>query len=63
MERRIAAGTDPVVRERLEARPPEEHRTIVAAKVFAYQGMIARARMEIEWAEQGLALLDTLARP
>jgi DNA-binding PadR family transcriptional regulator len=63
MERRIASGNDPVVRERLEARPPEEHRTIVAAKVFAYQGMIARAKMEIEWAKQGLALLDTLAQP
>jgi PadR family transcriptional regulator AphA len=61
MERRIADGTDPVVLERLDARPPAEHRTIVAAKVFAYQGMIARAKMEIEWAEQGLALLDTLA--
>jgi DNA-binding PadR family transcriptional regulator len=63
MARRIADGTDPVVRERLEARPPEEHRTIVAAKVFAYQGLIARAKMEIEWAKQGLALLDTLAQP
>ena len=63
MEQRIADGIDPVVNERLAARPAAEHRTIVAAKVFAYQGMIARARMEIEWAEQGLALLDTLARP
>jgi DNA-binding PadR family transcriptional regulator len=60
VQRQIAGGTDPVVNERLEAMPPEQHRTIVAAKVFAYQGMIARAKMEIEWAEQGLALLDTL---
>jgi len=63
VERRIAAGDDPVVRERLEAMPADQHRTIVAAKVFAYQGMIARAKMEIDWAEQGLALLDTLAQP
>jgi DNA-binding PadR family transcriptional regulator len=62
MERRIADGSDPVVKERLAAMPPEQHRTIVAAKVFAYQGMIARAKMEIEWAKQGLALLETLAR-
>jgi PadR family transcriptional regulator, regulatory protein AphA len=63
MQQRIADGIDPVVNERLEARPPAEHRTIVAAKVFAYQGMISRAKMEIEWAKQGLALLDTLAEP
>jgi PadR family transcriptional regulator AphA len=60
MAQRIGDGTDPVVGERLAARPESEHRTIVAAKVFAYQGMIARARMEIEWAMQGLALLDEL---
>jgi PadR family transcriptional regulator, regulatory protein AphA len=63
MARRIDDGTDPVVAERLESRPESEHRMIVAAKVFAYQGMIARARMEIEWAKQGLALLDSLAQP
>jgi len=63
MEQRIADGIDPVVNERLEARPAAEHRTIVAAKVFAYQGMISRAKMEIEWAKQGLALLDNLAEP
>lgn len=59
-ERQIAGGTDPVVNERLAARPEPEHRMIVAAKVFAYQGMAARARMEIEWARSGLALLDEL---
>jgi DNA-binding PadR family transcriptional regulator len=63
IERGIVDGTDPVVRERLEAMPPQEHRTIVAAKVLAYRGMIARAKMEIEWAKQGLALLDTLSHP
>jgi len=49
-----------VVGERLKSRPETEHRTIVAAKVFAYQGMIARAKMEIEWARNGLRLLDEL---
>jgi DNA-binding PadR family transcriptional regulator len=63
IERGIAAGVDPVVNERLAARPPAEHRAIVAAKLFAYQGMISRAKMEIEWAQRGLALLDTLATP
>ncbi len=59
-EREIAGGVDAVVAERLAARPVEEHRAIVAAKVFAYQGMIARAKMEIEWARRGLVLLDEL---
>jgi PadR family transcriptional regulator AphA len=60
-EREIAGGVDAVVNERLAARPESEHRAIVAAKVFAYQGMIARAKMEIEWARRGLVLLDELA--
>ncbi|HTW12990.1 MAG TPA: helix-turn-helix transcriptional regulator [Solirubrobacteraceae bacterium] len=60
MAQSIEQGTDPVVGERLKSRPETEHRTIVAAKVFAYQGMIARAKMEIEWARNGLRLLDEL---
>ncbi len=60
MQQRISSGSDPVVDERLAARPAHEHRLIVAAKVFAYEGMAARARMEIEWARRGLTLLDEL---
>jgi PadR family transcriptional regulator AphA len=49
--------TDPILRERLDRRPAAEHDAIVAAKVFAYEGLTARARMEIEWARRGLELL------
>jgi PadR family transcriptional regulator AphA len=49
-----------LLQQRLAAMPPEEHDRIVAAKVFAYEGLIARARMEIEWARLGEDLLDRL---
>ncbi|MCX5191725.1 hypothetical protein [Streptomyces sp. NBC_00268] len=29
-------------------------------KAFAYRGLIARARAEVEWAREGLRLLDRL---
>ena len=57
MAREIRTGTDPVVGERLRTRPGDEHELAVAAKVFAYEGMIARARLEIDWAQRGLKLL------
>jgi len=60
MKQKISDGTDPVVGERLESRPESEHRMIVASKVFAYEGMIARAKMEVEWAKAGLRMLDEL---
>jgi hypothetical protein len=51
-----------VLAERLAVSPPEQHDLIVAAKVLAYRGLIARAKMEIDWARQGLELLDGLQR-
>lgn len=60
MAHRLRARTDPVLAQRLARRPVEEHETIVAAKVFAYEGLMARATMEIEWARRGLELLDRL---
>ncbi len=56
----IGTGVDPVVNQRLENRPPEEHELAVAAKVFAYEGLIARAQFEVAWARRGLELLDRL---
>ena len=32
----------------------------MAAKVFAYEGLIGRAQFEIAWARRGLELLDRL---
>ena len=58
MAAKIESGNDPVVAERLASQPAEAHPMIVASKVFAYRGMAARARMEIEWAQEGLRLLE-----
>lgn len=63
MAQSLRDRTDPILRERLAVRPPEEHEAIVAAKVFAYEGLIARARMEIDWARRGLELLRTTNWP
>jgi DNA-binding PadR family transcriptional regulator len=54
-------GSDPTVATRLASHPPEQHEQIVAFKVFAYEGLIARAHMEIEWARSGLRLLERLS--
>lgn len=52
----------PLLKRRLETRPPSEHEAISAFKRFAFNGEISRARMEITWAEEGLRLLDDLER-
>lgn len=61
--RALRDRTDPILLERLAVRPPEEHEAIVASKVLAYDGLIARARMEIDWAQSGLQLLDATPWP
>jgi DNA-binding PadR family transcriptional regulator len=63
MAEALRARTDPILRERLAVRPADEHEAIVATKVFAYEGLIARARMEIDWARGGLELLRTTNWP
>ncbi len=42
--------------QRASAREPT-----IAFKHFAYEGLVARARAEIEWADAGLALVERLA--
>jgi PadR family transcriptional regulator AphA len=63
MARALRDRTDPILLERLAVRPEEEHNAIVASKVLAYEGLIARARMEIEWARSGLAMLERTPWP
>ena len=50
----------PLVRQRLEIFDAADHERIVAFKVFAYEGLVARAEQEIAWAERGLRLLEEL---
>ncbi|MGP3937773.1 PadR family transcriptional regulator [Nonomuraea sp. KM88] len=51
-----------LLRQRLAQRPDAEHEGIVAFRRFAFRGEAAKARMEIAWGEEGLALLDELER-
>lgn len=58
----IEARHVPLLRHRLEKRPPEEHEAIIAFKSLAFRGEISRTRSEIEWAREGLELIDQLER-
>ena len=44
----------------LSRQPIEEHDNIVKLKIHALEGLIARARAEIGWARNGLALCDEI---
>ena len=49
-----------LLHKRLLKRDPKEHHEIIEFKVFTFEGQIARARTEIEWAKTGLRLIDKL---
>jgi DNA-binding PadR family transcriptional regulator len=49
-----------LLQERLARRPEDEHEAIIAFRKLAFKGQVARARAEIQWAKEGLALLDEL---
>lgn len=51
-----------LLRERLAQRPEEEHEAIIEFRKFAFRGQIAVARAEVQWAKEGLALLDKLEK-
>ncbi|WP_448006193.1 PadR family transcriptional regulator [Agromyces bauzanensis] len=59
--RRIDAIDNPMLIRRLAAAPAEAHERTIAFKRFAYEGLVERARGEIEWAKRGLELVDDLA--
>ncbi|WP_413248996.1 PadR family transcriptional regulator [Sinomonas flava] len=62
MIRTLRDHTNPTLARRLEGQPEDEWQRIVEYKVFAYEGLIERARAEVAWAERGLALVDRLER-
>jgi PadR family transcriptional regulator AphA len=49
-----------LLRRRLAIEPEHTHDAIVAYKVHVYRGLVERARVEVEWAREGLALVDRL---
>jgi PadR family transcriptional regulator, regulatory protein AphA len=56
----IAHLSNPMLVRRLEVTPEEDREATVAFKRFAYEGLAERARLEIAWAQRGLALVDRL---
>lgn len=62
MIRTLRDHSNPTLAKRLEGKSDEEAERITAYKVFAYEGMIARAEAEIAWAEKGLGLVQELER-
>ena len=56
----IDARDNPMLARRLEVTPEAEQERTVAYKRFAYEGLVERARIEIEWARRGLGLVDRL---
>lgn len=44
----------------LTRQPVEEHENIIELKIHALEGLISRARAEITWARNGLALCDQI---
>lgn len=61
--RRIDAVENPMLVRRLAVTAPEDRARTIAYKRFAYEGLVERARIEIEWAERGLALVEQLDHP
>lgn len=60
--RRIDALGNPMLVRRLAVTPEADRERTIAYKRFAYEGLVERARIEIEWAHRGLALVDRLER-
>lgn len=60
---RIDARENPMLVRRLAATADSEHARTIAFKRFTYEGLVDRARGEIEWARRGLALVDSLEAP
>jgi hypothetical protein len=52
----LGSRDEPQLAERLAGLPRSQHDAVVAAKVYAYEGLVDRANMEIAWAQRGLGL-------
>ncbi|KAA9108348.1 PadR family transcriptional regulator [Microbacterium rhizomatis] len=60
---RIDARDNPMLVRRLAVTPEADRERTIAFKRFAYEGLVERARIEIEWARRGLSLVDRLDGP
>jgi PadR family transcriptional regulator, regulatory protein AphA len=60
MVEELRSGTNVMLRKRLEVTPEADRRRTTQFKIFTYEGLIARAETEIDWAQRGLELIDLL---
>jgi len=58
----VRERTTDLMRLRLAQTRPEAHDAVAAYKVHMYEGLIARAEVEMDWAARGLELVDQLER-
>lgn len=58
--RNIVEMTNPTLVRRLSVTAPDDRERTIEYKRFAYEGLVRRARVEIEWAQQGLDLVNRL---
>jgi PadR family transcriptional regulator AphA len=56
----LRARDTALIKRRLDRAEPHAHRAIVAFKLHAYRNLIDRARLEVSWADEGLALVDAM---
>ena len=59
----LRAGTNEMLNKRLAVTPEADRRRTIEYKIFTYEGLIARADTEIDWAKRGLKLIDSLSGP
>ncbi|WP_308817202.1 PadR family transcriptional regulator [Pseudonocardia alni] len=58
----IAKRDVALLRDRLANVPADQQDAVIEFKKFAYSGLVRRTRGEVEWAQEGLELLERLAR-
>jgi DNA-binding PadR family transcriptional regulator len=56
----LASRDTPLLKLRFKKWPAQMHTAVVEYKVHVYQGLAQRARDEVAWAREGLALIDRL---
>lgn len=57
----LLSHTDPTLARRLQHFPPETWEAITEYKVFSYRGLVGQAEQQIQWAREGLLLIDRLS--
>lgn len=60
MVRNLESRRVPLMQKRFSSRPEREHEAIQAFRRFAFRGEVAKAKFEIAWAKEGLAMLSDL---